>query len=131
MFGKKAQPPIKSLIAQGSRIEGNLKFTEGMRIDGEVVGNTSATASSPASWSFRRPRWLRASCAPTTSSSTARCAAPSMPRNCWNCSPRRESKAMCTTRRSRCTSGATITGQLRPTDGGEEKPLLKLAANSQ
>ena len=26
MFGKKKQPPIKSLIAQGSRIEGNLKF---------------------------------------------------------------------------------------------------------
>ena len=48
MFGKKAQPPIRSLIAQGSRIEGNLKFTEGMRIDGEVVGNTSATPEQPS-----------------------------------------------------------------------------------
>jgi cytoskeletal protein CcmA (bactofilin family) len=36
MFGKKAQPPIKSLIAQGTRIEGNVKFTEGLRVDGEV-----------------------------------------------------------------------------------------------
>ena len=27
--------------------------------------------------------------------------------------------------------GATIAGQLRPLDGAEEKPLLKLAANSQ
>ena len=42
MFGKKVQPPIKSLIAQGSRIEGNLKFTEGLRIDGEVFGDISA-----------------------------------------------------------------------------------------
>ena len=42
MFGKKAQPPIKSLIAQGSRIDGNLQFTEGLRIDGEVVGDTRA-----------------------------------------------------------------------------------------
>ena len=51
MFGKKAQPPIKSLIAQGSRIEGNLKFTEGLRIDGEVVRRHPApTPSSPASW---------------------------------------------------------------------------------
>ena len=42
MFGKKKQPPIKSLIAQGSCIEGNLKFTDGLRIDGEVIGNIRA-----------------------------------------------------------------------------------------
>ena len=42
MFGKKAQPPIKSLIAQGTRIEGNMKFTEGLRVDGEVFGDIQA-----------------------------------------------------------------------------------------
>lgn len=42
MFGKKDQPPIKSLIANGSSIEGNLKFTGGIRIDGNVVGNIVA-----------------------------------------------------------------------------------------
>ena len=39
MFGKKNQPPIKSLIAQGSTIEGNLKFAEGLRVDGDIVGD--------------------------------------------------------------------------------------------
>ena len=29
MFNKKKQPPIRSLIAQGSLIEGNFKFSEG------------------------------------------------------------------------------------------------------
>src|SRR6476661_10628233 len=48
MFGKNAQPPIKSLIAQGSRIEGNLRFTEGLRIDGEVFGNTTASPDQPS-----------------------------------------------------------------------------------
>ena len=48
MFGKKGQPPIRSLIAQGSRIEGNLRFTEGLRIDGEVVGNTSPNSDKPS-----------------------------------------------------------------------------------
>jgi len=38
MFAKKKQPPIKSLIAQGSRIDGNITFAEGLRIDGDVVG---------------------------------------------------------------------------------------------
>jgi cytoskeletal protein CcmA (bactofilin family) len=42
MFGKKKQPPIKSLIAQGSSIEGNLMFTDGLRVDGEVRGNIRA-----------------------------------------------------------------------------------------
>ena len=44
MFGKKAQPPIKSLIAQGSRIDGNLTFTDGLRVDGEVVGDIRGNA---------------------------------------------------------------------------------------
>ena len=38
MFNKKKQPPIKSLIAQGSQITGNLAFADGLRIDGAVAG---------------------------------------------------------------------------------------------
>ena len=48
MFGKKAQPPIKSLIAQGTRIEGDVHFAEGMRIDGEVVGDIRAGSEQPS-----------------------------------------------------------------------------------
>ncbi|MEY3783053.1 MAG: hypothetical protein RIS97_1231, partial [Pseudomonadota bacterium] len=39
MFAKKKQPPIRSLIAIGSHIEGNLKFTDGLRVDGEITGD--------------------------------------------------------------------------------------------
>ena len=42
MFSKKKQPPIKSLIAEGSRITGNITFSEGLRIDGEVHGDIRA-----------------------------------------------------------------------------------------
>ena len=48
MFNKKKQPPIRSLIAQGSLIEGNFKFSEGLRVDGEVVGNIMARADAPS-----------------------------------------------------------------------------------
>ncbi len=48
MFGKKKQPPIKSLIAQGSRIEGNYIFSEGLRVDGEVVGDIRANPAHPS-----------------------------------------------------------------------------------
>ena len=45
MFNKKKQPPIKSLIAEGSVISGNMVFTDGLRVDGEVHGNVRADAA--------------------------------------------------------------------------------------
>ncbi|MBO9677187.1 MAG: polymer-forming cytoskeletal protein [Acidovorax sp.] len=48
MFSRKKQPPLKSLIAHGSRIEGQLLFTEGLRIDGEVQGDVRATTEQPS-----------------------------------------------------------------------------------
>lgn len=42
MFSRKKQPPLKSLIAQGTRIEGLVHFSEGLRIDGEVFGDVRA-----------------------------------------------------------------------------------------
>ena len=48
MFSRKKQPPIKSLIAQGTQIEGNVQFAEGLRIDGGVVGDIRAAAEQPS-----------------------------------------------------------------------------------
>ncbi|CAM3738174.1 bactofilin family protein [Paracidovorax anthurii] len=44
MFSRKKQPPIKSLIAHGTRINGEVLFAEGLRIDGEVAGDVRAQA---------------------------------------------------------------------------------------
>lgn len=38
MFGKKDTSTIKTLIAQGTQIDGDLKFEDGLRVDGEVHG---------------------------------------------------------------------------------------------
>jgi cytoskeletal protein CcmA (bactofilin family) len=45
MFRKKPSKPqnrIDSLIGAGTKIEGNVIFAGGLRIDGEVIGNVSA-----------------------------------------------------------------------------------------
>jgi cytoskeletal protein CcmA (bactofilin family) len=46
MFGKsqrnKPQNKIDSLIGAGTRIEGNVTFSGGLRVDGEIKGNVSA-----------------------------------------------------------------------------------------
>ena len=48
MFNKKKQPPIKSLIAQGTQISGNMVFSDGLRVDGAVNGNIRATDDEPS-----------------------------------------------------------------------------------
>lgn len=42
MFSRNKQPAIKSLIAQGTRVEGAVHFADGLRIDGEVQGDVCA-----------------------------------------------------------------------------------------
>ena len=39
MFNTKKQPPIKSLIADGTQIVGHMTFSDGLRVDGDVTGN--------------------------------------------------------------------------------------------
>jgi cytoskeletal protein CcmA (bactofilin family) len=47
MFNKKKQPPIRSLIADGTHIDGSLSFTGGLRIDGVVVGDIRSNPEQP------------------------------------------------------------------------------------
>ena len=51
MFRKKANKPrnrIDSLIGAGTRIEGNVTFSGGLRVDGEVKGNVIAAGEQPS-----------------------------------------------------------------------------------
>src|SRR5215813_11754286 len=51
MFRKQPSKPqnrIDSLIGVGTKIEGNVNFTGGLRVDGEVVGNVTAISDEPS-----------------------------------------------------------------------------------
>lgn len=48
MFGKKKQPPIRTLVGEGTLVQGELRFTEGLRIDGEVLGDVTAIGDAPS-----------------------------------------------------------------------------------
>lgn len=43
MFGIKRQLPIRTLVGEGTVIQGEVRFVDGLRIDGEVVGDVTAT----------------------------------------------------------------------------------------
>lgn len=50
MFGKKPSPQkrIDSLIGAGTVVRGDIVFEGGLRIDGQVAGNVTATEGKPA-----------------------------------------------------------------------------------
>lgn len=44
-FARRRAPPIRSLVGEGTVLHGDLGFADGVRIDGEVHGNVSATTA--------------------------------------------------------------------------------------
>ena len=49
MFGKKPKSgPIESLIGASSRVEGGVSFSGGLRVDGQVIGNITASNDKPS-----------------------------------------------------------------------------------
>jgi cytoskeletal protein CcmA (bactofilin family) len=47
-FDKKNQPPIRSLIGEGTVVRGELRFSEGLRVDGMVQGDVIAEGEGPS-----------------------------------------------------------------------------------
>jgi len=135
VFNKKKQPPIKSLIAEGSQIDGNFRFADGLRIDGAVVGNISGN-----------PDLANILVISETASVTGEIQADHIIINGTVKGPVHARFMLELQPKARITGdvhytalemhqGAIIAGQLRPiVNGGdmgsEEKPTLKLAANN-
>jgi cytoskeletal protein CcmA (bactofilin family) len=131
MFGKKAQPPIKSLIAQGSRIEGNLRFTEGLRIDGEVLGNTSASPDQPSILVISEAAIVQGEVRADHVIINGTVNGPVHAKDLLELQPRARIEGDVYYKALEMHQGAMIAGNLKPLDEAGEKPLLKLAANSR
>lgn len=131
MFGKKAPPPIKSLIAQGSRIEGNLKFTDGLRVDGECFGNITANPETPSMLVISEQATVfgEVSADHVIINGTVR--GPVHAKELLELQPGARIEGDVHYRALEMHQGAVIAGQLRPLDAVvEEKPLLKLATTT-
>jgi cytoskeletal protein CcmA (bactofilin family) len=131
MFGKKAQPPIKSLIAQGSRIDGDLKFTDGLRIDGEVLGDTRANPEQPSILVISEAAVVQGEIHADHVIINGTVRGPVYAAELLELQPKARIEGDVYYKALEMHQGAVISGQLRPmTPGEEEKPLLKLAANN-
>ncbi len=131
MFNKKKQPPIKSLIAEGSLIAGNIAFSDGMRIDGEVSGNIRANAEMASILVISESAKVTGEVSADHIIINGSVKGPVHARQMLELQPKARIEGDVQYAALEMHQGALITGQLRPLLGDEEKPTLKLAANNQ
>lgn len=130
MFNKKKQPPIKSLIAQGTHIAGNMSFTDGLRIDGAVVGNIRANGDEPSMLVISETASVTGEVHADHIIINGTVKGPIHARHMLELQPKARIEGDVNYAALEMHQGALVAGQLRPIVAGEEKPTLKLAANN-
>ena len=132
MFSRKKQPPIKSLIALGTKIEGNMLFVEGMRIDGEVAGEIRAASGQPSILVISESARVEGAVHADHVIVNGEVVGPVHAAELLELQPKAKISGNVHYKALEMHQGAVIAGQLIPTTVlVEEKPPLKLASNSQ
>jgi cytoskeletal protein CcmA (bactofilin family) len=131
MFNKKKQPPIKSLIAQGTRIEGHVLFHDGLRIDGEVIGDIRANDEKPSILVVSEVATVTGQIHADHVIINGHVRGPVLAFDLLELQPKARIEGDVSYKALEMHQGATISGQLKPmAPGVEGKPTLKLAANN-
>jgi cytoskeletal protein CcmA (bactofilin family) len=131
MFNKKKQPAIKSLIADGSEIVGNISFTDGLRIDGIVSGNVLAKDTASSMLVISETAQVTGEVVADHIIVNGNVKGPVHARLMLELQPKARIEGDIQYAALEMHQGALITGQLRPILASEEKPTLKLASNNQ
>jgi cytoskeletal protein CcmA (bactofilin family) len=130
MFNKRKQPPIKSLIAQGSQITGNVRFTDGLRIDGTLVGDIHASEDQPSILVVSESASVTGALHADHIIISGTVKGPVHANLMLELQPKARIEGDVHYRALEMHQGAIIAGQLLPQGGIDAKPLLKLAANN-
>ena len=130
MFNKKKQPPIKSLIALGTTITGDIAFVDGLRIDGAVVGNLIAPEGQGSLLVVSETAQISGEVVADHIIINGCVTGPVHAREMLELQPKARIEGDVHYAALEMHQGALITGLLSPLLAGEEKPTLKLAANN-
>jgi cytoskeletal protein CcmA (bactofilin family) len=126
---KKKQPPIRTLIGEGTVIQGELRFTEGLRIDGEVHGDVTATGEGHSILVISEKARVLGKVKAAHVIINGCVAGPVVSDGLLELQPKASIVGDVRYEILEMHQGATIDGELRPLKA-EEKPALKLAASN-
>jgi len=127
MFGKKKQPPIRTLIGEGTVIHGELRFTDGLRIDGEVVGDVVADTEGYSILVVSEKARVEGRVVAGHVIVNGTVIGPIQSNDLLELQPKARITGDVRYEVLEMHQGATIDGELRPMNA-DEKPSLKLAA---
>ena len=130
MFGKKKQPPIRSLIAPGSDIQGNINFTDGLRVDGSIHGNIQAAADKASLLVVSEIAVVVGEIHADHVIINGKVNGPVYARELLELQPKAQIEGDIYYKALEMHQGAVISGQLNPMDTSAYKPALQLAANN-
>jgi cytoskeletal protein CcmA (bactofilin family) len=135
MFGNKEQAAIKTLIAQGTRIEGDMNFAEGLRVDGEVYGAIRATSENGSLLVISEGAVAEGGLRADHVIINGTVKGPVEARELLELQPNARIEGDVQYVTLEMHQGATILGQLRPMAAGaassaDDKPSIRLAAKS-
>ncbi len=131
MFNKKAQPAIRSLIADGNHIEGHVHFTDGLRVDGTVVGDVRSNEDKNSILVISESASITGEVHADHVIVNGTVKGPVYARRMLELQPKARIEGDVYYSSLEMHQGAIIAGLLRPTPAMmDEKPTLKLAANN-
>ncbi len=130
MFGKKKQPPMRSLIDRGTQIRGNLKFTDGMRVDGSVVGNIQADEDNASLIVIGESAVIEGDVFSDHVIINGKVIGHVHAFELLELQPKAQIQGDVSYKALEMHQGAVISGQLKPMIPGEKPAPLKLAANN-
>ncbi|MEI6760350.1 MAG: polymer-forming cytoskeletal protein [Betaproteobacteria bacterium] len=132
MFNKKKQPPIKSLIAEGTQIDGHIQFSEGLRVDGIILGSVLARGDGASILVISETGAVTGDIRADHIIINGSVTGPVHAAHLLELQPKARIQGDVQYAALEMHQGALIDGQMRPLLGGtEEKPTLVLAANNQ
>jgi len=129
-FGKKAQPPIRTLIGEGTVLYGEVRFTEGLRVDGEIRGDVVADDSVPSVLVISENAKIHGRVKAAHVIINGQVEGPVHSDELLELQPKASIVGDVRYEVLEMHQGATIDGELRPLKA-EDKPSLKLAASNQ
>lgn len=129
-FSRKAQPPIRSLIGEGSVLRGEVVFSGGLRIDGEVHGDISADASTRSLLVISEKAQVHGKVNAGHVIISGEVTGPVVSTELLELQPRARVRGDVRYEMLEMHPGATIEGELKP-QAAEAAPPLKLASSKQ
>lgn len=131
MFARKSKPRIRSLIGDGSTVRGEVRFTEGLRIDGEVQGDVLAQDAGRGLVVISENARVSGMVNAAHVIINGEVRGPVLATELLELQPKARVIGDVRYEVLEMHPGATIDGELRALKSGEAKPPLKLAASNE